>query len=97
MFISGIFQSIIKLLIPNALQCLDMLMIALILGETTFYICLSMNVTRCETRFSQKIFFCFVFFFHKVLNKIGDCLSKSGKLLLNYSPKNKVGPSPHVR
>ena len=45
MFTSGIFESI-KLLIQNALQFLGMLMIALILGGTTFYICLAMIVTQ---------------------------------------------------
>ena len=43
------FESIIKLLVSNALQCLGMLMIALILGETTFYTCLSMIVTLHKT------------------------------------------------
>ena len=33
--ISGIFESIVRLLILNALQCLRMLMIALILGKTS--------------------------------------------------------------
>ena len=47
-----------KLLIANSLQCLDMLMIALTLGKTTFYISLStlpqlLLDVRLETRFQS--------------------------------------------
>ena len=57
-FISGISESIMKLLIANSLQCLDMLMIALTLGKTTFYISLSTLLqllldVRLETRFQS--------------------------------------------
>ena len=62
MFISGIYEST-KLLIQNALQCLGILMIALMLGRTTFCTCLSMIVTQhkmCKQNLLSALKLCYV-------------------------------------